>query len=179
MAGGMSAQKYYFIARMPDEPGALHTAAEIVKRYQGNIERIHYDRRIDPYVVFFEVTCEASEYEAIERELKAIGYLQTSLTKLGFLKFKVVLPHRAGALFEFLHFTTEAHCNIAFLDFDDRSKNPDQVTVSLTIDDVSKLDGLLERLRSRYPWRSSSTILPESAWTIRSSTSDSPRSCAR
>jgi glyoxylase-like metal-dependent hydrolase (beta-lactamase superfamily II) len=151
MAGGMSAQKYYFIARMPDEPGALHTAAEIVKRYQGNIERIHYDRRIDPYVVFFEVTCEASEYEAIERELKAIGYLQTSLTKLGFLKFKVILPHRAGALFEFLHFTTEAHCNIAFLDFDDRSKNPDQVTVSLTIDDVSKLDWLLERLRSRYP----------------------------
>jgi glyoxylase-like metal-dependent hydrolase (beta-lactamase superfamily II) len=147
----MSTQKFYFIARMPDEPGALHTAAEIVKRYRGNIERIHYDRRIDPYVVFFEVTCEPMEYGSIERELKAIGFLQTSLTKLGFLKFKVVLPHRAGALFEFLHYTTTAHSNIAFLDFDDQGKHPDQVTISLTIDDVSKLDWLLEQLKSRYP----------------------------
>lgn len=147
----MSSQKFYFIARMPDEPGALHTAAEIVKRYRGNIERIHYDRRIDPYVVFFEVTCEPMEYGSIEGELKAIGFLQTSLTKLGFLKFKVVLPHRAGALFEFLHYTTTAHSNIAFLDFDDQSKHPDQVTISLTLDDVTKLDRLLEQLRSRYP----------------------------
>lgn len=147
----MTAQKYYFIARMPDDPGALHRAAEIVKRYEGNIERIHYDRRIDPYVVFFEVICGQNEYDAIARELKEIGYLQTSLAKLGFLKFNVVLPNRSGALFEFLNFTSNAKCNIAFLDFDDKSRNPERLTVSLTIDDISKIDWLLEQLKSRYP----------------------------
>jgi len=143
--------KHYFIARMPDEPGALHRAAEIVKRYDGNIERIHYDRRIDPYVVFFEVTCTDEEYASLADELKAIGYLQTSLGKLGFLKFNVYLPNRSGALFEFLNFTTSAKCNIAFLDFDDKSVRPERLTVSLTIDDISKVDGLLEQLKSRYP----------------------------
>ncbi|MFA5314072.1 MAG: MBL fold metallo-hydrolase, partial [Methanomassiliicoccales archaeon] len=147
----MSARKYYFIARMPDEPGALHKAAEIVKRYKGNIERIHYDRRIDPYVVFFEVICSDEEYGSIARELKELGYLQTSLSKLGFLKFNVYLPHRSGALLELLDHTTASGCNIAFLDFDDKSKTPDRLTVSLTIDDISKVDWLLEQLRSRYP----------------------------
>lgn len=147
----MGAGKHYFIARMPDEPGALHRAAEIVKRYDGNIERIHYDRRIDPYVVFFEVTCTDEQYESLAEELKAIGYLQTSLGKLGFLKFNVYLPNRSGALFEFLNFTTSAKCNIAFLDFDDKSVRPERLTVSLTIDDISKVDGLLEQLKSRYP----------------------------
>ncbi|QLH74774.1 MAG: MBL fold metallo-hydrolase [Methanomassiliicoccales archaeon] len=147
----MSLRRYHFIARMPDEPGALHRAAAIVKRYRGNIERIHYDRRIDPYVVFFEVTCNEDEYAHIARELKEIGYLQTSLSSLGFLKFHVYLPHRAGALLELLNFTTASGCNIAFLDFDDKSRTPDRLTVSLTIDDISKVDGLLEQLRSRYP----------------------------
>ncbi|OPY34075.1 MAG: Hydroxyacylglutathione hydrolase [Methanomassiliicoccales archaeon PtaU1.Bin124] len=147
----MVAGKHYFIAKMPDEPGALHRAAEIVKRYKGNIERIHYDRRIDPYVVFFEVTCTEREYDSLTEELKAIGYLQTALNKLGFLKFNVYLPNRSGALFEFLNFTTNAKCNIAFLDFDDKSPRPERLTVSLTIDDISKVDGLLEQLKSRYP----------------------------
>ncbi|HSV42433.1 MAG TPA: MBL fold metallo-hydrolase, partial [Methanomassiliicoccales archaeon] len=147
----MSPHKYYFVARMPDEPGALHRAAGIVKRYSGNIERIHYDRRIDPYVVFFEVTCDEGQYAGIAQELKAIGFLQTSLSRLGFLKFNVYLPNETGALFDFLNHTTEAKCNIAFLDFDDKSAHPERLTVSLTIDDISKVDGLLERIQSRYP----------------------------
>src|SRR5512133_3952650 len=104
----MSPHKYYFVARMQDEPGALHRAAEIVKRYSGNIERIHYDRRIDPYVVFFEVTCDEDQYAGIAQELKAIGFLQTSLSRLGFLKFNVYLPNESGALFDFLNHTSEA-----------------------------------------------------------------------
>ncbi len=44
--------KFYFVARMPDQPGALHKAAEIVRQYQDNINRIHYDRRIDPHSLF-------------------------------------------------------------------------------------------------------------------------------
>lgn len=48
------ADKYSFIARMPNEPGALHRAAEIIKSYSGNINRIQYDRRIDPATVFLK-----------------------------------------------------------------------------------------------------------------------------
>jgi len=45
-------EQFSFIACMPDRPGALYGAAEIIKRYDGNINRIQYDRRIDRYIVF-------------------------------------------------------------------------------------------------------------------------------
>ena len=152
MPRGLVMQKvFYFVAHMPDEPGALHKAAEIVTRYQGNVDRIHYDRRIDPYTVFFEIRCDDDAYERIKNELELLGYLQDSLAVPSFLKFNVYLPNRPGALFDFLHHTTTAGCNIAFLDFDDRSKYPERLTVSLTIEDSSLVQGLLEELKSKYP----------------------------
>ena len=152
MPRGFVMQKvFYFVAHMPNEPGALHTAAEIVTRYQGNVDRIHYDRRIDPYTVFFEIRCDDDAYERIKKELELLGYLQDSLAVPSFLKFNVYLPNRPGALFEFLHSTTSAGCNIAFLDFDDRSKFPERLTVSLTIEESSLVQVLLEELKSKYP----------------------------
>ena len=93
-------QRHYFVAKMPDEPGALHRAAEIVKRHGGNIDRIQYDKRIDPYTVFFEARCSEEEYLAMRAELEAIGYLQGQIITPSFLKFQVVLPNRSGALFD-------------------------------------------------------------------------------
>ena len=144
-------QRHYFVAKMPDEPGALHKAAEIVKRHGGNIDRIQYDRRIDPGTVFFEARCSDQQYSMMRTELEAIGYLQGRMDVPSFLKFQVVLPNRSGALFEFLSHTTEAGCNIDFLDFDERGKHPEHLTVSLTVDRPGAVDRLLERLKTRYP----------------------------
>jgi len=139
------------VAKMPDEPGALHRAAEIVKRHGGNIDRIQYDKRIDPYTVFFEARCTEDEYQAMRSELEAIGYLQGKMSLPSFLKFHVVLPNRSGALFDFLNHTTAAKCNIDFLDFDDRGKHPERLTVSLTVEEAGAVDRLLEELKSVYP----------------------------
>lgn len=144
-------QRNYFVAKMPDEPGALHRAAEIVKRHGGNIDRIQYDKRIDPYTVFFEARCSEEQYQAMRSELEAIGYLQGKMSLPSFLKFHVVLPNRSGALFDFLNHTTAAKCNIDFLDFDDRGKHPERLTVSLTVEEAGAVDRLLEELKSVYP----------------------------
>jgi len=144
-------QRHYFVAKMPDEPGALHRAAEIVKRHGGNIDRIQYDKRIDPYTVFFEARCSDEEYLAMKTELDAIGYLQGQMMVPSFLKFQVILPNSSGALFDFLNYTTAAKCNIDLLDFDDRGKHPERLTVSLTVEKAQMVDHLLEDLKSRYP----------------------------
>jgi glyoxylase-like metal-dependent hydrolase (beta-lactamase superfamily II) len=135
---------------MPNEPGALHRAAEIIKRRGGNIDRMQYDRRIDPNVVFFEVRCDDTEFYLIKEELRDIGYLQTSLAAPPFLKFHVYLPNRAGALFELLQFTTASKANIAFMDFDDKGQFPERLTVSLTAEDEGRIQWLLDELMSRY-----------------------------
>src|SRR5512137_1468563 len=135
---------------MPDAPGSLHRAAEIIKKYEGNINRIQYDRRIDPATVFYEVTASDESFEKITRDLATIGYLQTSLKPLNFLRFCLYLPHKPGALYDLLNFTTSAGANIAFIDFDDKGRHPDRLTVSLNLEQSSVVDQLLDRLKSRY-----------------------------
>ncbi len=142
--------RHSFITRMPDEPGALHRAASIARRYGANINRLHYDRRIDPATVFFEITAREEAFQNILEELDAIGFLQTSLRPAGFLKIAIHIPHRSGALDEFLTHITSAHANIAFLDFDDSGRHPDRLVVSLSVDDSHRADTLLNELKSRY-----------------------------
>lgn len=143
-------KKFFFIAHMPDTPGSLHRAAEIIKKYDGNINRIQFDRRIDPGTVFYEVTATGEAYRGITRELAEIGFLQTSIKPPDFLKFAVFLPHRPGALFEFLNYTTSARANIAYIDFDDRGRHPDRLTVSLSLEQNPRVEQLLDQLKSRY-----------------------------
>ena len=143
-------KKFGFIAHMPDEPGSLERAAGVIKKYEGNINRIQYDRRIDPCTVFYEVTASADNYERITDDLAAIGYLQTSLKPQSFLKFSVHLPHTAGSLSRFLNYTTESGANIGFIDFDDAGRHPDRLTVSLNLEDPAAVEQLLDRLKSRY-----------------------------
>jgi glyoxylase-like metal-dependent hydrolase (beta-lactamase superfamily II) len=143
-------KRYAFIIQVPDEPGALGKAAGILTLHGGNINRVQFDRRIDPVTVFFEVTAAEDAYAQISRELEEIGYLQSSLKGLNFLRFTVELPHRSGALDEFLHYTTSCRANIAFIDFDDKGAHPDRVTISLHLGENGVVDRLLDRLKSRY-----------------------------
>lgn len=143
-------EQFSFIACMPDRPGALHGAAEIIKRYDGNINRIQYDRRIDRYIVFFEVTAVSEAYDKIREELEKIGYLQTSLQPVAFLKFHVYLPNCPGALFDFLNYITSWGANITYLDFDERGQHPERLLVGLNIENASLIDDLLNQLKSRY-----------------------------
>jgi glyoxylase-like metal-dependent hydrolase (beta-lactamase superfamily II) len=150
MSEGNPPIRYSFIARVPDTPGSLHKAAEIVKRYAGNINRIQFDRRIDPFIVFFEMTAGVEDYRRIIKDLDGLGYLQTSLKLLSFLKMFVYLPHCPGALFEFLNYTTSCRANIAYIDFDDKGRHPERLTISLNLEENEAADRLLDALRSKY-----------------------------
>jgi glyoxylase-like metal-dependent hydrolase (beta-lactamase superfamily II) len=143
-------RKYTFIARMPDEAGALHRAAAIIRHYNGNINRLQFDRRIDPVTVFFEVTADETAYQKITQELAAIGYLQTSIQPVSFLKFSVYVPNRSGALDEFLTYTTSAGATIAFIDYDDAGRHPGRLTVSLHVGKTGAVEKLMDAIKSKY-----------------------------
>lgn len=143
-------EKYSFVTRIPDQPGALHKAAEVITRHQGNINRIQFDRRIDPCTVFFELTASPAARESIARELMEMGYLQTALAPGSFLKLNVHIPNTPGALFRFLRYTTACRANIAYIDFDDRGNQPDRLIVSLNLEDSAGVSRLLDQLKSRF-----------------------------
>ncbi|MCX6693668.1 MAG: MBL fold metallo-hydrolase [Methanomicrobiales archaeon] len=145
-----SGERYTFAGSVPDVPGALHLVAAIITAQQGNINRVQYDHRIDPHIVFFEVTAPSESFQVIKDALYAAGFLLTSLRPYSTLRCAVFLPHQSGALCEFLTITTAHKANIAFVDFDDQGKHPDRVTLALTLEDEATVDSLLQDLRSRY-----------------------------
>ena len=100
--------------------------------------------------MFYEVTASTEAFGEITKDLALIGFLQTSLKPLNFLKFCVYLPHQPGALYEFLNITTSVGANIAFIDFDDKGRHPDRLTVSLNLEQSSVVDQLLNQLKSCY-----------------------------
>jgi len=142
--------RYSFIARVPDEPGALHRVAELLGANEVNINRIQYDHRIDRNTVFFEVTGPYDGYASVIGELKRIGYLQTSLPTLRLLTLSVWLPHRPGGLFEFLQEITNARANIVGIDFDDHGVHPERVELTLNLSESTAIETLLDRLKARY-----------------------------
>ena len=66
--------RYFFVTRIPDEPGSLEKAALVMKENGANINRVHYDHRIDPNTVFFEVTAGEESYNQVMNKLQEIGY---------------------------------------------------------------------------------------------------------
>ncbi len=142
--------KYSFIARVPNHPGALHDAARVVMREKANINRVQFDQRIDPYIVFFEVSTDEEAFGRIERELAVMGYLKDTLRPLNILKFYVFLPHEPGALFEFLNHTTSHKANISYIDFDDRGRHPERLTITVSLEENGSAEQLLDTLKSRY-----------------------------
>ncbi len=147
----MTTQRHSFVAKMPNEPGALHKAAEVLKRHDGNIERIQYDLRIDPNTVFFELTAEDECMEAALAELDGMGYLRKTIPIPAYLKFDVTLPNRPGALFELLEKMTASGSNIAFLDYDETVPRGGPLRVAVVLDDGSAASELLDMLKSSYP----------------------------
>jgi glyoxylase-like metal-dependent hydrolase (beta-lactamase superfamily II)/uncharacterized protein with ACT and thioredoxin-like domain len=142
--------RYSFIARMPNRPGILHSATAVVMREKGNINRLQFDQRIDPQTVFFEVTADEEAYKRIERRLSNLGFLQNTLRPLNVLKFYIFLPHEPGALHEFLNHTTSSRANISSIDFDDRGRHPDRLTITLSLEESAAAERLLDTLKSRY-----------------------------
>lgn len=142
--------RYSFIARVPDEPGALHRVAELLGAYAVNINRIQYDHRIDRHTVFFEVTGPADGYARVLAELETLGYLQTRLPTLRLLTLYVWLPHRPGGLFGFLQEVTDAGANIVAIDFDDHGIHPERVELTLNLSESTAIEALLDRLKARY-----------------------------
>ncbi|GAB7016375.1 MBL fold metallo-hydrolase [Methanogenium cariaci] len=143
--------RYAFVTTIPTRTGALQRGVAIITEHNGNINRVHFDRGIDPHTAFFEVTATPDEYESIRRGLAEIGYLQTTLETFASLKIHIHLPHESGALNEFLTMTTGAGAQITSITFDDAGIHPDRVTISMSVRESDPAEELLDALKSRYP----------------------------
>lgn len=145
-------EKHSFIARMPDEPGSLLKAADIIRRHNGNINRIQFNRRIDKNTVFFEMTAGEENYRQIREGLREIGYLQSNIPPVNILLFHIYLPtpHRPGALYDVLTACAKAGADVAEIDFDDTGRHPDRLTLRLNVIESPRIQEVIDSIKSRY-----------------------------
>ncbi len=143
--------RYAFVTTIPTQTGGLQRGVAIITDHNGNINRIHFDRAIDPHTAFFEVTATPENYERIRQGLTDIGYLQTSLETFASLKIHIYLPHESGALNNFLTITTRAGAQITSITFDDVGIHPDRVTINMSVRESGPAEELLDALKSHYP----------------------------
>lgn len=143
--------RHSFVAHIPDTRESLQDAAEIIMKNGGYINRIHYDRQIDPHTAFIEVTCSPKAYVTIREKMVSMGFLRTTVKNLPFLRFRVRISEVRGALFELLKSAPGSSARINSIDFDDNGDDPDTMTVSVIIGETEKAEELVEELRRAYP----------------------------
>ena len=143
-------KRYSLITNVPIQSGSLNRAVALVAAKGANINRIHYDRHIDPQTVFWEITCDCNTFEQICSSLETLGYLRRELAPVSLVKLTLHLPHEPGALNDFLRHTTESNAVITALAFDDEGSAPDTVTITVALDENEKATGLITTLSRIY-----------------------------
>ena len=70
-----------FVTKMPDKAGAFLEAGRIVRKYNGNITRVNYNKALDVHTLFLEAEAEKEALEEMEAELFRIGYLESAASQ--------------------------------------------------------------------------------------------------
>ena len=78
---GLQEMKKVFITKIPDKAGAFLKAGRIISKYNGNIERVNYNKTIDIHTLFIEVSAGEDEMRHITGELSDLGYLEDCMKK--------------------------------------------------------------------------------------------------
>jgi glyoxylase-like metal-dependent hydrolase (beta-lactamase superfamily II) len=142
----MAIKRHPLILQIPIHPGALQLAVGAIAKELGNINRIHYERGIDPQIVFFEITCDDKSLHRIRASLDELGYLQKDFSPVASAKLTVRLPHEPGALSSLLKVTTESKALITSIAFDDAGSVPDTVVITLDMKETDRARSLVDAL---------------------------------
>ena len=142
--------RHSFITTVPVKSGSLHRAVKLVAEAGADINRIHYDRQIDPQTVFWEVTCDGDAFQRLRTGLKKLGYLREGLSSVASLKLTVRLPHRTGALNNFLQSITQYGGIITAVAFDDEGSTADTVIISVALEEEEKARALFSTLTAGF-----------------------------
>ena len=107
--------KRSFITKMPDKAGAFLQASRIISRHGGNIVRVNYNRSVDIYTLFIDVSADEAALELINRELEEVGYLAHGESEKKVILFSLRLRDVPGAVTSVLEVLGRHEVNIYYM----------------------------------------------------------------
>ncbi len=131
---------------MPDKAGAFLVASRIISSYGGNIVRVNYNKAVDTHTLFIEVSADEGQHEAIERELKASGYLSNEADKSRILMIVLTLPDVPGAVTPILDILVKYNVNISYMSSQENGTGIQHFKMGLFLEDSGEMTKLIKEI---------------------------------
>ncbi len=82
----MNSISFSLIIKTRGTTSDIRYVTAVIKRYYADIERINFDRDLDPNIVFFQIKTDRNSYREIYNTLEKSGYLLTSIKEPEFIR---------------------------------------------------------------------------------------------
>ena len=140
-----------YMTTMPNKSGAFLLASRIISKQGGNIVRVSYNKAVDMHALFLDIRAEQNAHEAIERELKAVGYLNESASDARVVMVELAIPDVPGAVLPALKVLDRYDINISYINSEENDTNVQHFQMGLLIENPEVIKMLLDDLGELYP----------------------------
>ena len=142
--------KRTFTTNVPDKPGSFMLVAKVIKKYNGNIIRVSYNKAIDLRTLFVEVRAYPHELELIENELNILGVLEKSVADTELIVVNIKIKDEPGGLYPVLKILDRYDVNISYLNSNEENGLYQNFKMGLLIENPHIIKMILDDISESY-----------------------------
>lgn len=135
--------KKTYITTMPDHIGAFLKASRCFAALGINITRVSYNKAVDSHTLFIDAEGSAEQHAEADRQLTAIGYLQSNRSEQSIVLLEFCLRDVPGSVTEVLSLIDAYHFNISYISSQENGTEYQLFKMGLFVDDPDKISAFL------------------------------------
>lgn len=140
-----------FVTGVPDRSGSFLTASRVIAKYNGNIERVSYNKAVDPHFVFIDVSADDQNLIRIEKDLSDIGFLNKKISETRIIEVSVKIPDHPGAVLPVLEILSGHDINISYMNSIADGNDYQSFKFGLLIENSGIIKIVLDDISKIYP----------------------------
>ena len=140
-----------FTIRIPDKPGAFMLVSRIIKKHDGNIIRVSYNKALDLNTLFVEVRADRGDLESVAEELTTIGYLEDTITDARVVVVSIKIRDEPGGLYPVLKILDRYDVNISYMSSNEDNSDYQDFKMGLLLENPKMIRMILEDISELYP----------------------------
>ena len=146
----MNSISFSLIIKTRGTTSDIRYVTAVIKRYYADIERINFDRDLDPNIVFFQIKTDRNSYREIYNTLEKSGYLLTSIKEPEFIRLKIFIPERSRIISEILTEADDHGIDIKSIDHNRLGQNRNEVSLTVSTTENQPVIKFIDSLKSRF-----------------------------
>lgn len=140
--------KKTYVTTMPDHVGAFLEASRCFGSLGLNITRVSYNKAVDMHTLFIEAEGTPEQHREADRQLQAIGYLQSEDDSQSIVLLELRLRDVSGGITGVLELIREYNFNISYMSSQENGTDYQLFKIGLFVEDQAKLDAFLKQAQT-------------------------------